>query len=62
MDTDSFVLSVNTEDIIKDLKNFRDLFDFTNLSENQELFGKKNKKKENSKNKLKKYGLNNLFD
>ena len=44
MDTDSFVLSVNTEDIIKDLENLRDIYDFTNLNENQELFGNKNKK------------------
>ena len=27
MDTDSFVLSVNTKDIIKDLKNLEDIFD-----------------------------------
>ena len=26
MDTDSFVLSVNTEDVIKDLKNLEDFF------------------------------------
>ena len=44
MDTDSFVLSVNTKDIIKDLKNFEDIFDFSNLDENQELFTNKNKK------------------
>ena len=34
MDTDSFLLSVNTKDIIKDLKNLEDLFDFSNLEEN----------------------------
>ena len=44
MDTDSFVLEVNTKDIIKDLKNLEDLFDFSNLKENQELFSKKIKK------------------
>ena len=44
MDTDSFVLSVNTKDIIKDLKNLEDLFDFSNLNKNHELFSKKNKK------------------
>ena len=44
MDTDSFVLSVNTKDIIKDLKNLEDLFDFSNLKENHELFSSKNKK------------------
>ena len=44
MDTDSFVLSVNTKDIIKDLKNLEDIFDFSNLDENHELFSNKNKK------------------
>ena len=31
MDTGSFVLSVNTKDILKDLKNLEDIFDFSNL-------------------------------
>ena len=31
MDTDSFILSVNTKDISKDLKNLEDKFDFSNL-------------------------------
>ena len=44
MDTDSFVLSVNTKEIIKDLKNLEDLFDFSNLDENHELFSNKFKK------------------
>ena len=44
MDTDSFVLSVNTKAIIKDLKNLEDIFDFSNLEKNHELFSKKNKK------------------
>ena len=44
MDTDSFVLSVNTKDIIKDLKNLEDIFDFSNLDKNQELFSNKNEK------------------
>ena len=44
MDTDSFVLSVNTKDNIKDLKNLEDIFDFSNLYENHELFSNKNKK------------------
>ena len=43
MDTDSFVLSVNTKDIIKDLKNLEDMFDFSNLDKNHELFSNKNK-------------------
>ena len=38
MDTDSFVLRVNTYDFIKDLKNLEDIFDFSNLKENHELF------------------------
>ena len=38
IDTDSFVLSVNTYDFIKDLKNLEDIFDFSNLNENHELF------------------------
>ena len=44
MDTDSFVLSLNTNDIIKDLKNLEDIFDFSNLDENHELFSSKQKK------------------
>ena len=44
MDTDSIVISVNTQDIIKDLKNLEDLFDFNNLNENHEIFSNKNKK------------------
>ena len=44
MDTDSFVLSVNTNYIIKDSKNLEVLFDFSNLNKNQELFSNKNKK------------------
>ena len=44
MDTDSFVLSVNTKEIIEDLKNLEDRVDFSNLDENHELFSNKNKK------------------
>ena len=44
MNTDSFILSVNTKDIIKDLKNLEDIFNFSNLDENHELFSNKNKK------------------
>ena len=44
MDTDSFVLSVNTKDVIKDLKNFEDRFDFINLDKDHELFSNKNEK------------------
>ena len=44
MDTDSFVLSVNTIDITKDLKKLEDIFDFSDLDENHELFSNKHKK------------------
>ena len=44
MNTDSFVLSVNTKDIIKDFKKLEDIFDLSNLDENHELFSNKNKK------------------
>ena len=44
MDTDSFVLSVNTHDIIKELKNLEDLLDFSILNTNHEIFSKKNEK------------------
>ena len=44
LDKDSLVLSVNTKDIIKDLKNLEDIFDFSNLDKNHELFSNKNKK------------------
>ena len=44
MDTDSFILSVNTNDFIRDLKHLDDMFDFTNIDKNIELFSNKNKK------------------
>ena len=44
MDTDSFVLGGNTKNIIKDLKKLEDLFDFSNLNENHDLFTNKHKK------------------
>ena len=44
-DTDAFVLSMNTKDIIKDSKNLKDVFDFSNLDENHELVSKKKQKK-----------------
>ena len=34
MDTDSFILSVNTKDIIKDSKNLENIFGFSNLDKN----------------------------
>ena len=44
MDTDSFILSVNKKDIIKDSKNLDDIFDLSNIDKNHELFSDKNKK------------------
>ena len=44
MDCDSFVLSIETQNIINDLKNLEDLFDFSNLNKNHDLFSNKNKK------------------
>ena len=44
MDCDSFVLSIETENIINDLKNLEHLFDFSNLDKNHEFFSNKNKK------------------
>ena len=44
IDTDSFVLSINTKNIIQDLHNLKDYFDFSNLNEDHELFSNVNKK------------------
>ena len=44
IDTDGMILSMKTENIIKDLKNLEDIFDFSNLVENHEIFSVKNKK------------------
>ena len=44
IDTDGMILSMKTENIINDLKNLEDIFDFSNLDENHELFSNKNKK------------------
>ena len=41
VDTDAFALSLITNDIIKDLKNLEDMFDFSNLDKNHEVFSKK---------------------
>ena len=38
------ILSMKTKDIIKDSKNSEDIFDFSNLDENHELFSNRNKK------------------
>ena len=44
IDTDGMILSMKAKDIIKDLKNLEDIFDFSNLDENHELFSNRNKK------------------
>ena len=44
MDTDSFELSVNAKDIVEELKNLEDLFEFSNINEDHELCSIKNKK------------------
>ena len=44
MDTDSFVLSINIKDVIKDLKNLENIFDFSNLDKTHEIFSYENKK------------------
>ena len=63
MDTDSFVLSVKTTDIIKDLKNLKDLFDFSDLDKNHEIYSNKNKKLIGflKLKQLKRFGSMNLF-
>ena len=38
MDTDSFVVSVNTKYVVKDSKNLEDVFDFSTLNEDQQIF------------------------
>ena len=43
-DTDGLILSMKTENIIKDFKSLEDIFDISNLDENHELFSEKNKK------------------
>ena len=44
IDTDGMILSMNTKDFIKDLKNSENIFDFSNLDEYHELFSNKNEK------------------
>ena len=40
---DGMILSMRTENIIKDLKNLEDINDFSNLDENHEIYKNKNK-------------------
>ena len=44
MDTDSFVLSFRTQNVINNLKNLEEIFDFSNLNKEHELFSNVNKK------------------
>ena len=44
INTDGMILSMKTKDITKDLKNLEELFDFSNLDENLELYSNRNKK------------------
>ena len=44
VDTDGMFLSMKTENFLKDLKNLENIFDFSNLDENHELFSNRNKK------------------
>ena len=39
------ILSMKTQNIINDLKNLENIFDFSNMEEKHELFSNKNKKK-----------------
>ena len=45
MGTESFKLSVNAKDFIKNLKQLEEIFDFSNVSENHELLRNRNEKK-----------------
>ena len=44
IDRDGMILIMKTENIMKDLINLEDIFHFSNLDENHELFSEKNKK------------------
>ena len=44
LDTDSSVSTMNTNDINKNLYNLKDLFDFSNINKNYQLFSKENEK------------------
>ena len=44
MDTYIFVLSMDTNNIIKGVKNLEDTLDFSNLNKHHEIFSNKNKK------------------
>ena len=44
-DTDGMILSMKTQNVIKDLENFEDIFAFSYVDENHEFFSKKKTKK-----------------
>ena len=44
MDTDNFILSVNANDLIKDLNKLEKKIDFSNLNKSHGIFSGKNKK------------------
>ena len=50
-DTDGMILSMNTKDIINDLKKLEIIFDFSNLDENHELFSENKTRKVIGKSK-----------
>ena len=52
IDSDGVILSMKTQNIIKDLKILEDIFDFSNLDENHELFSEKKNKKVIGKYKI----------
>ena len=43
-DNDCFVLSIDSDNIINDLKNLEDVFDFNNLDKDHEIYRTKNRK------------------
>ena len=42
IDMDGMILSMKTKNVIKDIKNLEDIFDFSNLDVNHELYSNKN--------------------
>ena len=44
MDCDSFILSIKSENIFRDLKNLENIFDFSKIDENHKLYSERNKK------------------
>ena len=44
IDTDGKILSMKAENIMKDIKNLEDIFDFSDLDMNQEVYSNKNEK------------------